>query len=58
MSGILYPLPKIVKNFNTIVFMGGTTILHPVADHCGQATSGYFVETGVAISVAPTSGSA
>ena len=25
MSGILYPLPKIVKNFNTIVFMGGTT---------------------------------
>ncbi len=23
-SGILYPLPKIVKNFNTIVFMGGT----------------------------------
>ena len=31
MSGILYPLPKIVKNFNTIVFMGGTTVV-AVAD--------------------------
>jgi hypothetical protein len=24
MPAILYPLPKIVKNFNTIVFTGGT----------------------------------
>jgi hypothetical protein len=24
MPPILYPLPKIVKNFNTIVFTGGT----------------------------------
>jgi hypothetical protein len=27
MPAILYPFPKIVKNFNTIVFTGGTGVL-------------------------------
>jgi hypothetical protein len=28
MPAILYPLPKIVKKFNTIGFSGGTTVKH------------------------------
>ena len=26
MPAILYPLPKIVKNFNTVLFTGGTPL--------------------------------
>ena len=41
MPAILYPLPKIVKKFYTIVFTGGTTVVpHCVREaarlaHCG-----------------------
>jgi hypothetical protein len=53
MPAILYPLPKMVKKFNTIVFTGGTTILVGNRDdYRGNLVWGYKGDDMVGTSLA------
>jgi hypothetical protein len=42
MPGILYPLPKIVKEFETIEYSGGTRLLVVIPESTAYCPIGYY----------------